>query len=51
MRQNIYVDNICTTTGNKAQEYATEHMDIMYGMNQEEDENQILIPIKVNHTR
>jgi hypothetical protein len=51
MREDINVDNICTTTENKAQEYATEQMDIMYGMNQEEDENQILIPIKVNRTR
>lgn len=38
---------------NKAQGYETERMDTMYGMYQEEDEdeNQIRIPIKVNPTK
>lgn len=52
-RKTINADNICTTTTeNKAQEYTTEPMDIMYGTHQEDDnESQILFPIKVNHTR
>ena len=48
LMKNVDFDNIYTTIEKEVQEYETDQMDIMYGM--DDNENQTLIPIKVNNT-